>query len=88
MFSGRILKASVPAVALGGGLVVQSVLANNTPVSHCNEDHIPSLDYGWTHHGALASFDYKSVRRGFQVYRYVSFSFLFSFSLPSLLGLQ
>ena len=40
--------------------------------SHCSgEDHIPSLDYGWSHHGALASFDYKSVRRGFQVYRQV-----------------
>jgi len=35
------------------------------------EDHIPALDYGWNHHGALASFDYKSVRRGFQVYRQV-----------------
>ena len=35
------------------------------------EDHIPSLDYGWSHHGALASFDYASIRRGFQVYRQV-----------------
>eukprot|EP00605_Chrysophyceae_sp_TOSAG23-4_P002647 GSChrysophyteH1.ASY1.ANO1.2923.1 assembled CDS len=33
--------------------------------------HIPSLDYGWSHHGALASFDMASVRRGFQVYRQV-----------------
>jgi cytochrome c1 len=24
------------------------------------EDHIPSLDYGWSHHGALSSFDYAS----------------------------
>ena len=29
------------------------------------------MDYGWSHHGALASFDYASVRRGFQVYRQV-----------------
>lgn len=40
--------------------------------SKCSgEDHIPSLDYGWSHHGALASFDYGSIRRGFQVYRQV-----------------
>jgi len=39
--------------------------------SKCSDDHIPSLDYGWSHHGALASFDYKAVRRGFQVYRQV-----------------
>lgn len=37
----------------------------------CNEDHVPSLDYGWSHHGAMSSFDYASVRRGFQVYRQV-----------------
>jgi ubiquinol-cytochrome c reductase cytochrome c1 subunit len=44
-----------------------------TPIiSHCSgEDHIPSLDYGWSHHGALASFDAASIRRGFQVYRQV-----------------
>jgi len=35
------------------------------------EDHIPSLDFGWSHHGALASYDYGSIRRGFQVYRQV-----------------
>lgn len=71
MFSSRIFKASVPAVALGSGIIAQSTLSAQAPVAHCNEDHIPSLDYGWTHHGALASFDYKSVRRGFQVYRQV-----------------
>ncbi|KAJ1424048.1 ubiquinol cytochrome c reductase cytochrome c1 prec [Ochromonadaceae sp. CCMP2298] len=36
-----------------------------------SEDHIPSLDLGWSHHGALASYDYASIRRGFQVYRQV-----------------
>ena len=42
------------------------------PTTKCSgEDHIPSLDYGWSHHGALASFDYGSIRRGFQVYRQV-----------------
>lgn len=41
------------------------------PKSFCSDDHIPSLDYGWSHHGALASFDYAGIRRGFQVYRQV-----------------
>jgi ubiquinol-cytochrome c reductase cytochrome c1 subunit len=41
------------------------------PASCSSEDHIPSLDYGWSHHGAMASYDYASVRRGFQVYRQV-----------------
>jgi len=35
------------------------------------EDHVPALDYGWTHHGAIASYDYASIRRGFQVFRQV-----------------
>lgn len=35
------------------------------------EDHIPCLDYKWSHHGAFSSFDYASIRRGFQVYRQV-----------------
>jgi ubiquinol-cytochrome c reductase cytochrome c1 subunit len=45
-------------------------LAAVQPVN-CSDDHIPALDYGWSHHGALASYDYASVRRGFQVYRQV-----------------
>lgn len=60
------------------GLVVRSLLpitltgAASLQTSKCSgEDHIPSLDYGWSHHGALASFDYGSIRRGFQVYRQV-----------------
>jgi len=40
-------------------------------LTNCSDDHIPSLDYGWSHHGALASYDYASIRRGFQVYRQV-----------------
>ena len=62
LFTGRGRMAlAMTAASLGGaGSVV-----------HCNEDHIPSLDYGWSHHGALASFDMASVRRGFQVYRQV-----------------
>lgn len=58
-------KMAVPLVAASG------VLATSTPQANCNEDHVPALDYGWSHHGALASFDMASVRRGFQVYRQV-----------------
>ena len=32
---------------------------------------MPSLDIGWGHHGPLAAYDAKSVRRGFQVYKEV-----------------
>eukprot|EP01038_Epipyxis_sp_PR26KG_P014736 gene14736-19808_t len=40
--------------------------------SHCSgEDHVPTSDLGWSHHGMLSSYDYKSIRRGFQVYRQV-----------------
>jgi len=44
---------------------------NATPAMCSGEDHIPSLDLGWSHHGAMASYDYASIRRGFQVYRQV-----------------
>eukprot|EP01041_Mallomonas_annulata_P013128 gene13128-27746_t len=53
------------ALAVAGGTALFPSLTN------CSDDHIPSLDYGWSHHGALASFDYASIRRGFQVYRQV-----------------
>ena len=52
------------AALVGGSVIIPSF-------SNCSDDHIPSLDYGWSHHGALASFDYASIRRGFQVYRQV-----------------
>jgi len=58
----------------GGALTgAASVIAYTTAVpAQCNsEDHIPSLDIGWSNHGALASYDYKAIRRGFQVYRQV-----------------
>lgn len=59
-------RAAIPVAA--GGLLIQS---QTVKPAQCSEDHIPSLDYGWSHHGALASYDYASVRRGFQVYRQV-----------------
>jgi ubiquinol-cytochrome c reductase cytochrome c1 subunit len=59
-------RVAAPALSLAG------VAAVSTSSSKCSgEDHIPSLNFGWSHHGALASFDYASIRRGFQVYRQV-----------------
>ena len=40
-------------------------------VASCSDDHVPSLDVGWSHHGPMASFDATAVRRGFQVYKEV-----------------
>jgi ubiquinol-cytochrome c reductase cytochrome c1 subunit len=67
MFSSLISRSVLP-------IGVSSILfsAKATKTAKCNgEDHIPSLDFGWSHSGALASYDYASVRRGFQVYRQV-----------------
>ena len=58
-------RAAVP-IGLSGIISLQS-----SPTAKCNEDHIPAEDFGWSHHGALSSYDYASVRRGFQVYRQV-----------------
>lgn len=65
MFARLAFSRAVIPVAVGG-IYLQSQKA-----SCSGEDHIPALDYGWSHHGALASYDYASVRRGFQVYRQV-----------------
>jgi cytochrome c1 len=60
------LRAATPAMSV-------LALGVSTNVAQCSgEDHIPSLDYGWSHHGALQAFDKKAVRRGFQVYRQVN----------------
>lgn len=71
MFAAKKLLAhSKVAVPFLAGAGVYSATPSSG-VAHCNEDHVPTSDYGWSHHGALASFDYASVRRGFQVYRQV-----------------
>lgn len=57
-------KAAIPCAISG------AVFSAN--LAKCSgEDHIPALDYGWPHSGAMASYDYAAVRRGFQVYRQV-----------------
>lgn len=39
--------------------------------ANCAEDCIHPMNYGWTQDGPYSSMDYKSVRRGLQVYRQV-----------------
>lgn len=59
-----ISKAAIP-LGLTGVMAMKSK-------AHCSgEDHVPSLDFGWSHHGPLSSYDCASIRRGFQVYRQV-----------------
>ncbi|GAB5032694.1 cytochrome c1 [Nannochloropsis oceanica] len=63
-----------PAVKEGKGKVIGALVAGTAVaggVAVCSADHVPSIDYGWNHHGLLASYDYPAVRRGFQVYREV-----------------
>jgi hypothetical protein len=39
-----------------GALVAGTAVAGGVAV--CSADHVPSIDYGWNHHGLLASYDY------------------------------
>lgn len=61
MAAQTLLRTTVPVAAAA----VVSVAASK---ADCSADHVPSLDIGWSHHGALQSLDAKAVRRGFQVY--------------------
>ncbi len=66
MFSKiMISKAAIPLGLAGLASMKMSKTAK------CSEDSLHPLDYGWTQDGAYSSYDYKSVRRGFQVYRQV-----------------
>ncbi|KAF1336345.1 Cytochrome c1, mitochondrial precursor, partial [Globisporangium splendens] len=56
--------AKVGAGALVGGSVLTGVTA-------FSGDQIEALHYGFDHEGPLSSFDYASVRRGYQVYKEV-----------------
>ncbi len=71
MFAARSLfSRSVIAAPIVAGASYATFADSNR--AHCSgEDHVPTLDYGWSHHGALKSFDYAAIRRGFQVYRQV-----------------
>jgi ubiquinol-cytochrome c reductase cytochrome c1 subunit len=64
-------KILVSKAALPLGLAAGFFSMKNNVAKCSGEDCIPPLDYGWTQDGAYSSYDYKSVRRGFQVYRQV-----------------
>jgi ubiquinol-cytochrome c reductase cytochrome c1 subunit len=66
MFSRLLISRGVLPIAASGLLVASTIRP-----ADCSDDHVPSPEYDWSHHGALASYDYASVRRGFQVYRQV-----------------
>jgi len=72
MFSSAARRL-VSSPSAGAAVLMSGVILgrDRDPAVCSGEDHIPSLDYGWSHHGALASFDYASIRRGFQVYKQV-----------------
>ena len=67
MFARNLLFKALAPITVTGYIS----LDKKNQSSCSGEDHIPSLDFGWSHHGALASYDYASIRRGFQVYRQV-----------------
>ena len=63
-----VLRA-IPKSAASAAVAVTVAAAARS--ADCSDDHVPSLDLGWSHHGPLAAFDAKAVRRGFQVYKEV-----------------
>lgn len=53
MFATRapqLQKALAAGAALSGSLL-------GFGVAKLSDDHVPALDYGWSHHGAMAAFD-------------------------------
>jgi len=69
MFSKLFVSKSVLPLGVGSVLFTAKTAASKPAA--CSDDHIPSLDWGWSHHGMLSSYDSASIRRGFQVYRQV-----------------
>lgn len=65
MFARSFVAKSVIPFGVAAAIYIPST------ATKCSDDHIPALDYGWPQSGALKSYDYKSIRRGFQVYRQV-----------------
>jgi len=64
----RQTSSKLSASLTGAALATGGFLAST---ADCNADHIPSLDYGFDMNGSFSSFDYASVRRGYQVYKEV-----------------
>lgn len=61
----QLRRYAVPVLAGFGAVLTQIKTAK------CSDDHVPGGDLGWNHSGLFSSYDYASVRRGFQVYRQV-----------------
>jgi len=53
------------------GVATAAVAGVAGSTAFCSDDHVPSLSYGFDFEGPLNSFDYASVRRGYQVYKEV-----------------
>jgi len=64
-------KIIVSRAAVAGPIALAGIFSMKNNNAKCNEDAIHPLDYGWTQDGNFSSMDYKSVRRGYQVYRQV-----------------
>ncbi|KAL0486231.1 mitochondrial cytochrome c1 [Acrasis kona] len=61
-------------IGKGALLVTGAVLGTGilgAKIAHASEDHAHPPHYPWNHNGAAESFDAKSIRRGYQVYREV-----------------
>jgi ubiquinol-cytochrome c reductase cytochrome c1 subunit len=72
MFAFRKIISNKTAIAVPLASIVGTIAyATQSPSACSGEDHVDPPDYGWPHHGALKSYDYASIRRGFQVYKQV-----------------
>lgn len=66
MFARVSARTLVPLSAAVGAA---ALYVNNAECS--GEDHVEAAKLDWPHKGPLSSFDYASIRRGFQVYRQI-----------------
>jgi len=71
MFARILANKTAIAVPLASIVGTVAYTASSTPANCSGEDHVDPPQYTWPHHGALKSYDYASIRRGFQVYKQV-----------------
>jgi len=57
-------------IAASASLASLAVVSTSS-TAKSSDDHVPSLDYGWSHAGFFDAFDAKAIRRGYQVYKEV-----------------
>ena len=65
MFASAIRRAAL----IGGGAAMTAGVLGGTALA--SDDHVPPLDFGFSHSGMLSALDSASVRRGYQVYKEV-----------------